>query len=384
MIDLALVDGDERREVELRGIPWSVFEDLVQQWVRGTFPSPMVQRTVHPLEPGDIATVPAAGTWEGDALRDAGLQWITAGRVAVLLLNGGMATRFGGRVKGTVDVLPGRSFLALQAARLRALSARTGATIPWVLMNSVATAAVTDEHLIQQSYFGLPTEDVFQFEQSVLPRIHPDGRFHRDASGRLSWYGPGHGDVLVGLLRSGVADRLRARGVQTLLVANVDNLGASVDPSLLGRFLASGRDLMVEVAPKSPGDVGGAPARVDGRPVLVEGFAFPSSFDQGQIRVFNTNTLWIRLEALTEEPPLRWYAVTKEDAGQPVVQFERLVGQWSWFVPSLFVGVSRDRFLPVKAPEDLEAIRPILREQFGHNLRVLGTGADLASRRGSR
>ena len=41
----------------------------------------------------------------------------------MLLLNGGMATRFGGRVKGVVDALPNRSFLALQASRLKALAA---------------------------------------------------------------------------------------------------------------------------------------------------------------------------------------------------------------------------------------------------------------------
>ena len=39
------------------------------------------------------------------ALVDAGLQLLHQGRVGLVLLNGGMATRFGGGVKGTVEVM---------------------------------------------------------------------------------------------------------------------------------------------------------------------------------------------------------------------------------------------------------------------------------------
>ena len=65
---------------------------------------------------------------------------IAAGEVAALVLNGGMATRFGGVVKGVVPVVAGRpelSFLAVKLAGLRA------AGVPVVLVNSFATVAAS-------------------------------------------------------------------------------------------------------------------------------------------------------------------------------------------------------------------------------------------------
>ena len=66
------------------------------------------------------------------------------------MLNGGMATRFGGVVKGVVDVIDGRSFLELKLAQ-----ARRSGPLPFVIMNSFATDDATKEHLVENDYFGL-------------------------------------------------------------------------------------------------------------------------------------------------------------------------------------------------------------------------------------
>ena len=52
---------------------------------------------------------PGSDAWR--AARDAGVEALAAGRVAQVVLAGGMATRFGGVVKGVVEALDGRSFL---------------------------------------------------------------------------------------------------------------------------------------------------------------------------------------------------------------------------------------------------------------------------------
>jgi len=247
--------------------------------------------------------------------------------------------------------------------RLQAL-ATGGAACPLLLMNSDATDQQTREHLDGNGYFGLPHDDVFLFTQSGAPRLRGDGSLYRDASGALSIYGPGHGDLLPSLRRSGALEWARRRGVTHLLVANVDNLGAALDPALLGMFAGSGREMMVEVCDKRREDVGGCPASVGGRVQIVEGFAFPKGFDQQSLPVFNTNTLWFRADALERELPLRWYQVRKKVDGSEVVQFEQLVGQASWFLDSLFTRVPRERFAPVKSPEDLDGIQSALREMF--------------------
>jgi UTP--glucose-1-phosphate uridylyltransferase len=370
MSPLTNLTAAERADLDSLGFDADAFEQLAADFVADRLPTNRLPAVAAP-DPSAFLPLPAAGTWQGDALRDAGTQALHGGQAALLLLNGGMATRFGGRVKGVVDALPGRSFLALQASRLRALSEQIGRPVPLILMNSRATDAKTRDHLAANDFFGLDPDSVHCFVQSAAPRLRPDGSLYRDADGAISAYGPGHGDLLPCLRRSGALQWAIDRGVTTLLMANVDNLGATLDPGLLGRMLAEGHDLLVEVVQKNPGDAGGAPAQVDGKVVIVEGFAFPEGFDQDSIPVFNTNTLWFRTEALQRELPLRWYVVHKKTGGEPVVQFERLVGQASWFLKTGYVRVDRSRFLPVKSPGDLQALQPALRKAFGVSLNVL-------------
>ena len=371
MNPLASLRPDEREHLASLGFDPDAFTELVRRYVGGTLPPNRLESGVTPPRRGSIQGIAPAGTMQGDALRDAGQQLLQAGKVALVVLNGGMATRFGGRVKGVVDALPGKSFLRLQGERLAKLGEQFGSSPPWLIMNSRATDAATIEHLVEYGFFGLDPARVRSFIQTGAPRIRPDGSLYRDAADTISVYGPGHGDLLPCLRDSGSLAWARKLGAEYLLMANVDNLGAALDPALIGAFAASGHAMAAEVAPKLAGDVGGAPAEVAGRLQIVEGFAFPEGFDQDSVPVFNTNTLWFRTDALDRDFPLRWYAVQKKAGGEPVVQFERLVGQASWFLDFGCIEVERARFLPVKAPQDLEDLQPRLRAMFGTTLRVL-------------
>lgn len=270
--------------------------------------------------------------------------------VAVAVLNGGMATRFGGAVKGLVEAIDGVSFLDWK------LRDAERAGVPVVLMNSFATDVETREHLVDR-------DDVIVFSQSVLLRLEPDGSVFPGPSP----YSPGHGDFAVLV----PVDQLRAAGIRTLLVSNVDNLGARVDPRVLAAHRAAGNPLTVEVA-SAEGDPGGAPVRVNGRPQIVEGFRFPPDFDPHTLPVFNTNSLVVEVDALAERRPLTWLYVEKEVDGRTAVQLERLVNELSAFVPTTFLLVPRhgprSRFVPVKTPEDLGRSRPLLRELLATSL----------------
>ena len=368
---LSSLDAAERADLDDLDFDAAGFVQLASRLAAGTFPPNALESEIAPPRPGAIRVVPPPGSWQGDALPDAGVQLLASGRAALLLLNGGMATRFGGRVKGVVDALPGKSFLGLQVRRLASMGSALGGRIPLLIMNSRATDAPTREHLEANDYFGLDPADVRLFRQSGAPRLTASGDLYRDEDGSISVYGPGHGDLLPSLRRTGALAWARERGVEYLLMANVDNLAAELDPRLLGAFASWGHEMMVEAAPKLPDDVGGAPADVDGRTVIVEGFAFPPDFDHAALPVFNTNTLWFRADAIDRDVRLRWYCVSKSAAGVPVVQFERLVGQASWSLDTAFVQVPRSRFLPIKSPADLDAARPTLRRMFGVGLNVL-------------
>jgi UTP--glucose-1-phosphate uridylyltransferase len=270
--------------------------------------------------------------------------------VASAVLNGGMATRFGGVVKGLVEAVDGVSFLDW---KLRDAEA---AGVPLVLMNSFATDEATREALGDR-------DDVIVFTQSVSLRLEPDGSLFPGPSP----YAPGHGDFV----ERAPLEELRARGIRTLALSNVDNLGARIDPRVIAAHRAAGNPLTVEVAP-SEGDPGGAPVRVDGRPMVVEGPRFPKGYDASKLPVFNTNNLVIDVELLGRDYPFTWLYVQKEVDGRAAVQLERIVSELSAFVPTTYLLVPRDgprsRFVPVKTPEDLEAARPLLRELLATSL----------------
>lgn len=327
----------------------------------------MTNRIEVPVEPpaaSDMRPLARPGTDEYATLREQGLRMIREGRFAAAVLNGGMATRFGGVVKGVVEARPGRSFLQLQAEHLRQLGEEAGAPIPLLLMNSFATAEETEAHLAETGRLGLG-EDLRTFEQRVAPRLTPSAELFHTDDGQPSLYGPGHGDFAGSLRDAGLLDWLESRGIRHISLCNVDNLGARPDPVILGHHLDGGKPLTVELVDKDPGDKGGAPARVDGHLEIVEDFRFPADFDSDRIPVFNTNTFVFDLPALRAEHPLDWFTVVKRVQGRDAVQFERLVGQLTAFEDATYLRVPRERFLPVKRPEDLTALQPTLAAIFG-------------------
>ncbi|MEZ4379735.1 MAG: UTP--glucose-1-phosphate uridylyltransferase [Nannocystaceae bacterium] len=331
-------------------------------------PAPLASDDPRLLRPPTAAAALAERVAAGEAA-------LHAGEVAALILNGGLATRFGGAVKGVVPVLPGAaapSFLALKLADVRALSERLGAAIPAIVMCSFATRAASDAHLEAIGWSGLDPAQRLTFDQSALPRIDLGGAplYAREGAATRPhselFAAPGHGDTLEQAVASGLVDRLRARGVRHVLISNVDNLGATLDPLDLGLHLAAverGAQVSVEVVRRRPGDVGGCIAEVGDRPVIVEGFRLPEAAAATRYDHFNTNTLWLTIDALGSRPALTYFpvhrSVTWGAQELAIVQFERLIGQITEHAPTAFLEVDRDRrFMPIKTREDLAAARP--------------------------
>jgi len=145
-------------------------------------------------------------------------------------------------------------------------------------------------------------------------------------------------------------------------IANLDNLGAAVDPLVLGWHLDHGDPLTVEVVDKEGTDRGGVPVRLNGRPVVLESFRVPPSFDEDSVRVFNTNTFLVDAVALRDlRIDWSYFRVEKAVDGRAAIQFERLIGQLPEALTARFLKVPRDgdepRFLPAKDHEELERNR---------------------------
>jgi UTP--glucose-1-phosphate uridylyltransferase len=359
-----MIDVDRETAVILErfGFDEPLFEALRARVASGELSpaSNLIRGSIEAPRDGDITPLPAPGDDAYAAAREAGLDALRRGEVAQVVLAGGMATRFGGVVKAILSAVDGLSFLEAKLAQTAALDREVGLPVPVALMTSFATDAAIREHVAERG-LGEP----LVFNQFVSLRLEASGELFRDAAEKASLYAPGHGDLFPALRRSGTLDALRDRGVRYVTVSNVDNLGARVDPVVVGAHIVSGRTLTCEVARKE-GDMGGAPVRVDGRLQLVEGPRFPPDFDQDLAPVFNTNTALFDVDTLDADYDLSWLYVVKDVDGRPAVQLERLYHEVSAFVAAQYLEVPRrgprGRFLPIKTPADLERAEEDLRE----------------------
>ena len=130
--------------------------------------------------------------------------------VAQVVLAGGMATRFGGVVKGAVEALDGHSFLSWKLGETARLAAALGVEIPVALMTSFQTEDETRAHVARPGACQQP----LWFSQYVSLRLDEDGELFLDG-GRPSLYAPGHGDLLDAIRRSGTLAALREPGSST-------------------------------------------------------------------------------------------------------------------------------------------------------------------------
>ncbi|MEO6950411.1 MAG: UTP--glucose-1-phosphate uridylyltransferase [Polyangia bacterium] len=283
------------------------------------------------------------------------------GEIALCVLAGGMATRMGGVVKALVEIEPGLRFLDARLGEQRAVSHRSGKPLPVWLMTSEATDAPIRDALAKAD----APSHVATFRQGNQLRLDQRGRLFRDAQGAPSLYATGHGDVVDALRSSHLLDEFRERGGKWVLITNLDNLGASVDPLYAGAAIDSGAQLLVEAAHREPTDKGGAPVRHGGRIQILEEFRLPEGFDPMSVPVMSTNTMWVSADALaTTDVPWSWFTVEKKVDGRTAIQFERLVQELTAVLETRYVEVPREgdasRFLPVKDPAELERRRPVL------------------------
>jgi UTP--glucose-1-phosphate uridylyltransferase len=350
------IDAATAALLTLHGFDVETFERLRADMLAGRLSADRnrVRGRLEPPTPSDVRVLPPAGSPERAELHAMGSAALAAGQVACVVMAGGMATRFGGVVKAAVDVVPGRNFLSLKLDDARATTRRTGARVPVYVMSSFATHADLERMIAAERAELLPCEVFCQF---VSLRLSPDGGLFREADGRPSPYAPGHGDLPGALRASGALGRFLASGGRVLLVSNVDNLAATIDPVIIGAHLGAGVQMTVEVGRRALGERGGIAARLDGKLEIVEDFRLPVGFDPESALHFNTNTLVLDARALDQDFALPFYLVRKTVDGREALQFERLVGELSAFLSCGCVEVPREgiegRFQPVKDPEEL-------------------------------
>jgi UTP--glucose-1-phosphate uridylyltransferase len=337
------------------------------------------------LRDGDTGVLPEAEIEPvteapyADDLPDAGEEGRTAlERAVVLKLNGGLGTSMGmTRAKSLLEAKDGLTFLDVIARQVLGLRKRSGARLPLVLMNSFATRE--DSLAALARHPGLEADVPLDFVQNKVPKLRADdfSPVEWPADPGLEWAPPGHGDLYTALVTSGLLDALLEREYRWAFVSNADNLGAVLDPRILGWIAREEIPFVMEVAERTEADrKGGHLARRRGGGLVLREIAQTPDEDADAFqditrhRFFNTNTLWVDLRALAgllagREGVLGLPMIVNRKTVDPadpsspaVVQLETAMGAAiDVFEGARALRVPRRRFAPVKTTDDLLVLR---------------------------
>ena len=295
------------------------------------------------------------------APQEAGEAALRRGEVAVVTYAAGVGSRWtqgAGVSKGLHPFAKfageHRSFIDVHLAKSRRTSREFGAEVPHIFTTSHLTHAPIEHHLRvtqgaawERSVFLSPGRSIglrfvptvrdlhFAWEETAQQKLDEQKEKMRESVraaltgwARSAGEGSDYTDNLPGqclhpvghwfevpnLLKNGTLARLLAARPQlrTLLVHNIDTLGATLDPALVGWFQSSGATLGWEVIPRRIEDHGGGLAKVDGRLRLVEGLALPREEDEFALSYYSTNSCWVDIDRL-----LALFQLTREELSDP-------------------------------------------------------------------
>mmetsp|Transcript_7242 Transcript_7242/g.10232 ORF Transcript_7242/g.10232 Transcript_7242/m.10232 type:complete len:475 (+) Transcript_7242:102-1526(+) len=301
-------------------------------------------------------------------------------KTVVLKLNGGLGTGMGlDKAKSLLKVKGDDTFLDLTAKQVIKMRETYGSSVKFMLMNSFSTSEDTLA-FFKEKYPELAKEEGLEMMQNKVPKL--DATTYEPAQCESNpsneWCPPGHGDLYAALVGSGRLDALLKDGFKYMFVSNSDNLGATLDLSILTHFATSDSPFMMECCERTENDKKGGhlAVRNKDKQLILRESAMCADEDEKDFqdiskhRYFNTNNLWIRLDKLQEiikkhggfvPLPMIMNKKTvdpKDDSSQKVVQLETAMGAAiECFQGASAIVVPRKRFAPVKKCNDLLLLR---------------------------
>lgn len=222
------------------------------------------------LEPSDVEE-----SGKHRLARGLGKELISRGKVAGFVVAGGQGTRLGfDGPKGNFPISPvkNKTLFQIFAESIAAVSEKYQAVCPWYIMTSPLNDSQTREIFRSNGYYGLDEENVFIFQQGVLPNFSFDGKILLADKGRIACSPDGHGGSLKALYQSGAIEDMKRRGVEFLSYWQVDNPLVNIfDPLFIGLHSLDDAEMSSKTLIKSgPKEKIGNFCLVNGRVTIIE------------------------------------------------------------------------------------------------------------------
>jgi len=280
-----------------------------------------------------------------------GTQAIHSKSVAYCILAGGLGTRVG-EPKALLRVPElGMSLLTLK------LFQAVGEGPIWIIVAPSLRDQV-ESHI--RSQIGFDQNRISFIEQHESYRLTPDNQIVM-SNNVPELYPCGTGDVF-SILRDRV-EAANTAGVKHVVVVNVDNVFAALEPAIVGHHISHLSKVTCEVVRRKENEMGS---------VLVNSERGRHISDQARMSCDITDYSWLStgsyvIDLGIDFSPLgkTWYRRQKVHLNKVSVQYERRIDEITSFVDTSYLGVVRnERYMPILTPQDFELVRGIVKFQL--------------------
>lgn len=267
---LRFYDGlseDEKKSLlnQIESIDWRIFEVLSASDVmanRGKF-EPLGALTVEEIQA------------RKSEFELAGVKALASQKVGAVLLAGGQGTRLGlDKPKGMLNVGVNKTLYLFEAHIRWLLHIKDicGKFVPLYIMTSDINNADTVAFFEEHDYFGYDREYVRFFIQEMTPAVDYNGRIYLSEKGKIALSPNGNGGWFRSMIRAGLVDEMKAKGIEYLTAFSVDNVLQKInDPAFVGATVLSDADIGAKVVRKADErEKVGVLCLEDGKPSIVE------------------------------------------------------------------------------------------------------------------
>lgn len=207
--------------------------------------------------------------------KEIGINAIKDGKVAAVLLAGGMGTRLGSDdPKGVYNIGKTKDVYIFQriVENLMDIVKLTQTDIYLFVMTSDKNHAKTVSFFKEHNFFGYKEAYVKFFMQEMAPATDYDGKVYMESKCRISNSPNGNGGWFSSMKKWGILDIIHEENIQYLNVFAVDNVLQKIaDPSFVGAVIEHGVEAGAKVVKKAaPDEKVGVMCLEDGRPSVIE------------------------------------------------------------------------------------------------------------------
>lgn len=218
-----------------------------------------------------------------NAARAKGLEVLSGGKVAMVIVAGGQGSRLGfDHPKGMFPIGPvsERTLFQIFFENVKARGTESGVTIPLYIMTSPPTHVETVEFLQENNWFGIPECDVRVFCQGTMPAVDENGKLLLESKDSIFQSPDGHGGTLRALEVNGCFEDMDQRGIEHLFYGQIDNPLVQVcHPALIGYHVLAKSEMTSQVVRKTePLQKVGNVVEVDGVVQIIEYSDLPEEY----------------------------------------------------------------------------------------------------------